>query len=151
MAWRSTARSTANGQISDRWGNGRPARSTEAWIQRAVSLSGRPGLSREQSSLPVDRPSRPGLSREQKLSGGRPGRSTSPPAKLACMFCARRSTNSIDRLLARSTGPVDRQNPEQGFMGLENLAFYFQINPTKFLKIHKNSFSIILWYTNMFE
>ena len=78
------ARSTANGQNSDRWSLGRPARSTAAW-------------NREQSFLPVDRPGRPGLSREQKLSGGRPGRSTSPPADLACTFCARRSTVPVDR------------------------------------------------------
>ena len=107
------ARSTANGQKIDRWSIGRPSRSTAAW-------------NREQTSLPVDRPGRPGLSRQQKLSGGRPGRSTEPPARLACTFCARRSTDSVDRLLARSTGPVDRQKPEIGFSGFKNLVLYLK-------------------------
>ena len=38
------------------------------------------------------------ISREMSSLDGRPGRSTGPPAKLACTFCARRSTT-------RSTGP----------------------------------------------
>ena len=103
------ARSTANGQKIERWSLGRPARSTAAW-------------NREQTSLPVDRPDRPGLSREQKLSGGQSSRSTGPPAKQTCTFCARRSvdsTDSVDRLLARSTGPVDRQKPEQDLQDLK--------------------------------
>ena len=96
------ARSTANGQISNCWGSGQPARSTVTW-------------NREQNSLQVDRPGRLGLSREQKLSGGRPGRSTGPPTRTGVHVCARRSIVPVDRLLARSTGPVDRLKPGQEF------------------------------------
>ena len=104
------ARSTANGQKSDRWSLDRPARSTGAW-------------NREQSTLPVDQLGRPGLSREQSSLDGRPIRSTSPPARPGVHVCARRSTDLVDRLLARSTGPVDQQKPDQNILGIKNLAF----------------------------
>ena len=71
LAWRSTDRSTANCQISDHWGSGRPAGRPRPW-------------NREQISLPVDRPGRPGLSKEQKLSAvDRVGR----PAFQHCLAC----------------------------------------------------------------
>ena len=80
------ARSTANGQISDRWDSGRPARSTVAW-------------NREQSSLPVDQPGRPGLSREQiSLAVDLVGRPALQP-NLACTFVhvGRPTPGSVDR------------------------------------------------------
>ena len=74
----------------------------------------------------IDRPVDRGLDTESRLSVrstgafqraealcGRPGRSTGPPARTGVHVCARRSTDSVDRLQARSTGPVDRQKPVQ--------------------------------------
>ena len=91
---RSTARSTANGQKSDRWGCGRPP--------------GRPNLwNRESESLPVDRPVDRGISREQTSLDGRLGRSTGPPARTGVHVCARRSTAPVDRLQPQSTWSVD--------------------------------------------
>ena len=58
-----------------------------------------------ENNFSVCRPSgRPGFSREQKLSGGRPSRSTGPPVHKGVHVCARRSTDLVDRLQLRSTG-----------------------------------------------
>ena len=76
----------ANDQISDRWANGRPAGAGRPW----------PGY-REQSSLPIDRPVDWGHFQRAELSGGRPGRSTGPPAKQGCARLYTLVDRSLDR------------------------------------------------------
>ena len=106
---------------------GRPGRSTGPPADLACTFCARRSTGsvdrlQARSTGPVDRgleqraelsAGRPGLYREQKLSGDRPARSIDPPVDLACTFCTRRSTDSVDRLQARSTGPVDRQKTDQ--------------------------------------
>ena len=102
---------------------------------------GRPGLDTESSSsLPVDR----GHSQRAELSGRSTARSTGPPAQAACAFCARRSARPVDRLLPRSTGPVDRQTASSVFLGFKNSGFYFQLKSIKSYKFHKNMFLLYL-------
>jgi len=66
----------------------------------------------------VGRPlGRPGFSREQKLSGGRPGRSTGPPVHKGVHVYARRSTARSTDFRLRSTESVDRLKPGNRKLG----------------------------------
>ena len=67
-----------------------------------------------------------------------------PISLAACTFCARRSTEPIDCPLLRSIGPVDRQSASPANIGLKNLSFYYQLNPIKSHKFHKNQFMLYL-------
>ena len=93
----------------------------------------------QRAELSAGRPARStGAFQRAEALCGRPGRSTGPPARTGVHVCARRSTDSVDRLQARSTDPVDRQKRDQTNLGIENLVFICQKNPIKFLKFHKN-------------
>jgi len=126
-----------NDHIFDRWAHRSTGSVDRDWIQRAELSAGRP--TRSTGAIP----------REQSSLDGRPTRSTGPPAQAGVHACARRSIAPVDRLLLRSTGPVDRQTASLAIIGLKNLGFYYQINPIKSHKFHKNQFLLYLWNTKM--
>ena len=104
---------------------GRPA--NDHFYDRCAT--GRPGLDTESScSLPVDQ----GHFQIAELSRRSAARSTYPPAQAGVYVYARRSTGLIDRLLQRSTVPVDRQKASPANKGFKNLSFFYQINPIKY-------------------
>ena len=69
--------------------------------------------------------------REQKLSGGRPTRSTGLPAKTTVHVRARRSTGAVDRLLRRSTVRSTGRRQVKLFLGIKNLGILTSIKSHK--------------------
>ena len=131
-------------QKTSRWQFKRPELHCRSTVQSTAQRS-----NFDPMQLPVDRPVDLNKPRAKLLSVGRPlGRPAHWAARRA-QVCARRST-------VRSTGPwcgrpLGRPTrPVSLFLGQKNCLKNIEINPTKSLKFHKNSFVILNRNTNFY-
>ena len=93
----------------------------------AVDRSVDRGLDTEsRSSLPVNRPVGRGQIQRAELSGGRPGRSTGPPAKQGVHVLCTSVDHPVDRPIARLTVQSTGRSQNSIFLGIKSLSFFLQ-------------------------